>query len=131
MFEREGSRRAAVRRAALWCACACALAIIEPARAARSFPQNSVQVKITQVADDAIVADGKALHLAPGLLIFTPSNATLVRGALPSNSIARVQLDLNGDVRRIWLLADDEIVDKPSWWQFWKTEQPRSPTPTQ
>lgn len=95
------------------------------AQAVRTFPQNSIQVKITDVTDDAIVADGKALHLAPGVLIYTSSNATLVRGALPSNSIARVQLDLNGDVRRIWLLADDEIVDKPSWWQFWKTEQPR------
>ncbi len=93
------------------------------AQAARTFPQNSVQVKITKVADDAIVADGKALRLAPGVLIFTPSNATLVRGALPPGVIARVQLDLNGDVRRIWLLADDEIIDKPSWWQFWKSER--------
>ncbi len=93
--------------------------------AARTFPQNSVQVKITKVADDAIVADGEPLHLAPGVLIYTPSNATLVRGALPPDVTARVQLDLNGDVRRIWLLADDEIIDKPSWWQFWKSEQPR------
>ena len=106
--------------------------MIAPAHAARSFPQNSVQVKITQVADDAIVADGKPMHLAPGVLIFTPSNATLVRGALPPNVIARVQLDLNGDVRRIWLLADDEVIDKPSWWQFWKSEQPKTvPGPAQ
>ncbi len=93
------------------------------ADAARTFPQNSLQVKITKVADDAIVADGKPLHLAPGVLIFTPSNSTLVRSALPPDVIARVQLDLNGDVRRIWLLADDEIIDKPSWWQFWKSEK--------
>ena len=126
------SGRGSGRRAALWCACACTLAIIAPAHAARSFPHNSVQVKITQVADDAIVADGKPLHLAPGVVIFTPSNTTLVRGALPSDVIVRVQLDLQGNVRRIWLLADDEIVDKPSWWQFWKSEQPKIvPVPTQ
>lgn len=123
MLERERDRCAAVRRAALWCACTCALLIVEVADAARTFPQNSLQVKITQVADDGIVADGKALHLAPGVVIFTPSNTTLVRGALPSHVIARIQLDLQGDVRRIWLLADDEIIDKPSWWQIWKSEQ--------
>ncbi len=102
---------------------ACLLLASVAAQAARNFPQNSVQVKITRVADDAIVADGKPLHLAPGVLIYTPANSTLVRGALPPDVIARVQLDLNGDVRRIWLLADDEIVDKPSWWQFWKSEK--------
>ena len=97
--------------------------------AARTFPENSRQVKITQVADDAIVADGQPLHLAPGVLIFTPTNATLVRGQLPSGVIARVQVDLNGDVRRIWLLGDDEVIVRP-WWQFWKSEQPQG-QPTQ
>jgi hypothetical protein len=100
------------------------LSLSPVAHAARTFPQNSIQVKITDVADDAIVADGKALHLAPGVLIFTPSNLTIVRSALPTDVIARVQLDLNGDVRRIWLLADDEILLRP-WWQFWKRDQPQ------
>lgn len=96
----------------------------ETAWAARTFPQNSRQVKITQVGDDAIVADGRPLHLAPGVVIFTTTNTTLVRGALPSNIIARVQVDLNGDVRRIWLLNDDEILDRP-WWRFWSRDQPQ------
>ncbi len=95
------------------------------ALAARTFPENSRQVRITEVADDAIVADGRALHLAPGVLIFAPGNSTLVRSALPAGVIARVQVDLNGDVRRIWLLADDEILVRP-WWQFWKRDQPQS-----
>ena len=95
-----------------------------PAFAARTFPQNSRQVRISQVADDAIVADGRSFHLAPGVLIFTTTNSTLVRGALPAGVIARVQTDLNGDVRRIWLLADDEILVRP-WWQFWKRDQPQ------
>ena len=92
--------------------------------AARTFPQNSLQVKITDVADDRIVADGRALHLAPGVLIYTSTNATLVKDAMPAPVLARVQLDLNGDVRRIWLLADDEILVRP-WWQFWKRDQPQ------
>ena len=92
---------------------------------ARTFPQNSRQVKITDVADDRIVADGRELRLAPGVLVFTSSNATLVKGSIPAPIIARVQIDLNGDVRRIWLLADDEILVRP-WWQFWKSDQPQS-----
>lgn len=108
------------------------LSAIAPADAARTFPQNARQVRITQAADDAIVADGQSLHLAPGVLIYTPTNATLVRGALPTPVVARVQVDLNGDVRRVWLLADDEIVVRP-WWQFWKSEpqsEPASSLPT-
>lgn len=95
------------------------------ADAARTFPQNSVQVKITEVNDAWLVADGKTLHIAPGVVIFTASNSTLVRGAMPVNVIARIQLDFQGDVRRVWLLADDEILEKP-WWKFWQREQPQS-----
>ena len=102
------------------------LATIDAASAARTFPVNSRQVRITEATDDTIVADGRTLHLAPGVLVFTTTNATVVRGALPTGVIARVQVDLNGDVRRIWLLADDEILVRP-WWQFWKRDQPQTP----
>lgn len=95
-----------------------ALVFTAAAFAARTFPQNSRQVRITTVTDDAIVANGKTLHTAPGLLVFTSNNTTLVRGALPANIIARVQVDPNGDVQRIWLLADDEVLQRP-WWQLW------------
>ena len=95
------------------------------ALAARTFPENSRQVRITQVADDAIEADGRSFHLAPGVLIYSTTNSTLVRGALPVGLIARIQTDLNGDVRRIWLLTDDEILVRP-WWQFWKRDQPQT-----
>jgi hypothetical protein len=102
----------------------CVLLAAGAASGARTFPQNSRQVEITAVADDAIVADGDQLHLAPGVLIFTQTNATVVRGALPSGIIARVQVDLNGDVRQIWMLADDEIIRRP-WWLFWRFGQPQ------
>ena len=109
--------------------CAIALLSSQPVLAARVFPENSRQVKITAAADDTVIADGDALHLAPGVVIFTTTNATVVRGALPTPVFARVQVDLRGDVRKIWLLADDEILVRP-WWQFWKSEQRQSdPSP--
>jgi hypothetical protein len=113
------SRRVAVGLAV------CVLLAAGAASGARTFPQNSLQVKITAAADDAIVADGDVLHLGPGVLIFTQTGATVVKGALPVPVIARVQLDLNGDVRRIWLLSDDEILHWP-WWQFWRSSQPQA-----
>ena len=99
-------------------------ASLAPAFAARQFPQNSIQAKITAVGGDAIVADGKTLHLAPGVLVFTANNSTLVRSAIPVDTIVRLQIDLNGDVRRIWLLNDDEILVHP-WYLFWKRDQPQ------
>jgi hypothetical protein len=99
--------------------------LVVDAHAARTFPQNSRQVKITAVADDSIVADGDTLHLAPGVLIFTTTGSTLVRSALQPGVIARIQLDMNRDVRRIWLLADDEILQWP-WWHFWHFSQPQA-----
>jgi hypothetical protein len=113
-----------VRLALLAATVAVAMTVTD-ADAARAFPVNSRQVKITAVADDAIVADGATLHLSPGVVVYTPSNATLVRSALPADVIARVQLDMNGDVRRVWLLADDEILVRP-WWDFWHRGQPQS-----
>lgn len=106
------------------------VATAAPSVAARTFPQNSRQVRITDVADNAIIADGQALPLAPGVIVYTTTNATLVKGAMPTGVIARVQLDLNGDVRRIWLLADDEILVRP-WWQFWERGQPQTTEETQ
>jgi hypothetical protein len=98
------------------------------ARAARTFPENSHQVRITAVADDAIVADGDTLHMSPAVVIFTTSNATIVRGALPAPVIARVQLDMNGDVRRIWLLNREEIIPRP-WWKLWGRQPDGNPSP--
>ena len=98
---------------------------VAPAEAARTFPQNSRQVKITAVENDAIMADGTALHLAPGVLISNPDGSTIVTSALRPGVIARVQLDLNGDVRHVWILGPDEILVRP-WWQFWMRSQPQS-----
>jgi|GEM_PF-1710438 len=101
--------------------------------AARVFPQNTFQVKVHAVSDDTLVANKHSLHLAPGVLIFSPSNSTIVKGEMPVGVYARVQLDLNGDVRRIWLLTPDEVIYTP-WWNFWSSddikEQPNSVVPT-
>jgi hypothetical protein len=114
------------RLAALLAVAACLVA--GDALAARTFPENSHQVRISAVADDAIVADGDTLHLSPAVLIFTQTNATIVRGALTAPVLARVQLDMNGDVRRIWLLNPEEVIPRP-WWKLWGRQPDGNPSP--
>ena len=126
-------RSATSRLSSLLLATACACALVGNAFAARVFPQNSIQVVINAFTDDTLVANNREIHLAPGVLIFTQTNATIVKSQLPVDAYARIQIDLNGDVRRIWLLTADEIVYKP-WWNFWGSndikEQPNSVVPT-
>jgi hypothetical protein len=98
------------------------------AHAARTFPDNSHQVWISAVADDSIIADGDAFHLSPAVLIYTPTNSTIVKGALEPGVIARVQLDMNGDVRKIWILTRDEIIPRP-WWKLWGRQPDGNPSP--
>jgi hypothetical protein len=98
------------------------------AYAARTFPDNSHQVWISAIADDAIIADGDALHVSPAVLIFNPTNSTIVKGALEPGVMARVQLDMNGDVRRIWILNRDEIIPRP-WWKLWGRQPDGNPSP--
>jgi hypothetical protein len=105
-----------------------ALCLASAAHAARTFPQNSHQVRITGVADDSIIADGDALHLSPAVLIYTPTNSTIVKGELQPGIIARIQLDMNGDVRKIWILTPGEIIPRP-WWKLWGREPDGNPAP--
>ena len=76
----------------------------------REFPINSRLVKIQSVNDPFLTASGKRYHMPPGLLIFNSNNTTIVRNALPTGISARIQLDLNGDLRRIWILTPEELA---------------------
>ncbi len=108
-------------------ACALLLSFASFAQAARTFPQNSFQTRIHTVLGDAIEAHGKVYHLGPGVLVYSSANTTVVHSAIPTGVLVRVQLDFQGDVRRIWVLADDEIVI-PSWWRFWNRDETQQQT---
>jgi hypothetical protein len=87
----------------------------------RAFPANSVQVRIQAVNDPYLVASGKTYHMPPGMLIYNSNNMTIVRSALPVHVFARIQLDFNGELRRIWILNRDEV----------NITLPPSPAPTE
>jgi hypothetical protein len=83
----------------------------------RQFPSDSYQVKLQAVNDPAITIDGTTVQLAAGVLIFNGNNATLVKSMLAPDVIVRVQFNSQCQVRRLWILKDEEIVPV-SFWQW-------------
>lgn len=53
--------------------------------------------------------NGKPRRLAPGATIIDANNRSLVQGALPSGVKVAYVLDMNGDIRRIYILTDAEL----------------------
>ena len=55
-----------------------------------------------------VVINGEAVKLAPGGLIFDDYNRTILHQSLPANADVLFQLDMNGDVQRIYILTPEE-----------------------
>jgi hypothetical protein len=81
----------------------------------RVFPQNSTQVALQAVNDPYLTVDGELVQMSQGVLIFGPTNSTVVKGALQPGVWVRIQFDPQCLVRRIWVLNEDEIVSVPIW----------------
>jgi hypothetical protein len=80
----------------------------------RVFPGNSTQVALQAVNDPYLTVDGEIVQMSQGVLIFGPTNSTIVRGALQPGWI-RLQFDPQCMVRRIWVLNDEEVTSVPIW----------------
>jgi hypothetical protein len=84
----------------------------------RTFPPNSYQVTVQAINDPYIEIDGTTVRMAPGVLIYGPTNSTIIKGNLTTSTMVRVQFDPSGDVRRIWILNPSEIVPVSLWQQY-------------
>ena len=81
----------------------------------RVMPADSYQVTIQALNLPALTIDGTTVQLAAGALIFTPENRTITNQALTVDSIVRVEFNGNCQIKKMWLLSDDEIIHRP-WW---------------
>jgi len=88
----------------------------------RMFPANSFQVRLEAVEDPYITVNGEVVPMSAGTLIFGRTNSTLVRGALQAGVWIRLQFDPQCNVRRIWILNEDEIVPPPVWSRWFQNE---------
>jgi hypothetical protein len=53
--------------------------------------------------------DKKVLRLAPGGRIFDQHNRTIVHASMPDAAPVWFQLDMHGDISRLWILLPGEI----------------------
>jgi len=81
----------------------------------RSFPADSYQVHLQAISDPAITIDGTTVQLAAGVLIFNGNNTTLVKGMLPADVVVRVEFNGQCQVKRMWILNEDEIIHRSFW----------------
>jgi hypothetical protein len=81
----------------------------------RVFPADSFQVQLTSVTDPYLTVDGELVQMTAGVLIYGPTNTTVVKGVLQPISMIRIQFDGQCLVRRVWILTDEEITTAPVW----------------
>jgi len=100
----------------------CMAFVINVALAApRVFPVDTYQVQLQAYSEPYVVVDSTTLMLSPGVLIYTKSNETLVKGMMPVGAYVRIELDPQNNIRRIWILKDDELVPLSIWTQIFGT----------
>jgi hypothetical protein len=55
-----------------------------------------------------IIISGEAVKLSPGGIIFDEQNRTILHQSLPANANVLFQLDMNGDIQRMYILTPEE-----------------------
>jgi len=56
----------------------------------------------------AVMISGETKKLSPGGIIFDTQNRTILHQSLPTNADVLYQLDMNGDIQRIYILTPEE-----------------------
>jgi len=55
-----------------------------------------------------VIISGEAVKLGPGGIIFDTYNRTILHQSLPANADVLFQLDMNGDIQRMYILTPEE-----------------------
>jgi hypothetical protein len=90
---------------------ACALTVVHASNAQfqRLLPPNAKRgITGEQRPLPAVIINGKPVKMAPGGIIFDEQNRTLLHQNLPTNTAVLFQLDMNGDIQRIYVLTPEE-----------------------
>ena len=75
---------------------------------ARSFPPDAKKGALTPPLQQPVIIDGVAVRTAPGLQVRNEQNLIVMPNTLQSVVPIRYQLDLMGNVWRIWILSAAE-----------------------
>jgi hypothetical protein len=55
-----------------------------------------------------VIIGGQAMKLSPGGIIFDQNNRTILQQNLPANADVVYQLDMHGDIQRLYILTPEE-----------------------
>lgn len=85
--------------------------------AVRQFPPTVKRGVMTVTAPPAIMINGSAMRLSPGVRIRGPNNMLVMSGALIGHQYAvSYLLEPQGMVREIWILSQAEVDSLPRGW---------------
>src|SRR5690606_32917375 len=76
----------------------------------RTIPPDAKRAKVKHVQGMTIAVDGKAHSLSAGAQIRDAENRILVPAALAGEVLAKVQLNPQGQVHRVWILTPFEAA---------------------
>ena len=79
--------------------------------ATRAFPSDSKFGRMTHVQGTVVNLDGNAIQLAPGAVIRSTDNLSIVPSVLPPNAPVRVRTDIGGQVNQVWVLTEAEAIE--------------------
>jgi hypothetical protein len=82
----------------------------ELSQTARPLPGTAIAAVMDPPVQGYARFGAKTLHLAPGLQIRDAQNRIVMSGTVQQPVAVRYQLDMNGDVRRIWILTPAEAA---------------------
>ncbi|TAK92480.1 MAG: hypothetical protein EPO06_01360 [Burkholderiaceae bacterium] len=84
--------------------------VITPAVAQqfRRIPPNLPTVQITGISYPQVKLGDRVYRLAPGALIYSEQNSTLVSNQVTVGAVAKVWFNAQGEVQTLWILTPQE-----------------------
>lgn len=104
----------------------CAL-LVQPAMAqqTRKFPEDSRLGNLTAVSFPQFTINGQQYIMGPGGQIRGVDNLIIMPSMANYSGLIRYQLDMTGNLQRVWILTPDEVKEAESQGQQVPTPQRR------
>ncbi len=84
------------------------------AQVQRQFPQNALRGQIAFGQPPQVALNGESKRLAPGVRIRAANNMIVLSGSLVGSLRAvHYTIDLQGEIKDVWILRDDELANQP------------------
>lgn len=75
----------------------------------RVIPADAQRGKLVAIEINEAKIDRKVFRMAPGARILNANNLTVTPNQTPTGVLVRYQVDGQGQIRTIWVLAPDEV----------------------